>query len=821
MRKKRCTLKNGNSKNIINGVVKQNKCLDIKKLYLRNAPKRPGYRPIPGVSVYPQNFKSPRIIKEGTYKDKALDICHDSISEEQSSCRCGDVITCPGSQEFRCNNSDKSDHVEENFISSCKPVDFRGLRGLLWSKIDVKKVEMFEKRFTEPNASGTIPQDLNENFGAPIFLSKNNNNNNNKLERKISNSNENKDIDLASVIELWNDCNNRLIELEPEYTINRDLQNSIKAELDHGIRLLEAQLRKLAMAERQLIHLQLNQLSSQVGTPKYNAVHRMLHDNNKKVLKYDISNISWFMGLNALDIGNYCHKIADLEGKFMFNSQFNQASIYEELESENEDLNKNWNINYDNKLDRYGKELLSRHLGRRLAEKESELLLQRNTLTKLSKLTELLQYSPLANFPCTKGNRYIFLNPVDIGNTCIVWNAFDFVDFIPCVLKLYKVNFEVNMDLLSKSIFAKSLCINSNSYKLKSLLEEGMNFLRLIKYIYNRGIQSFRSRITLPKTCLYTKQKFSNLSSSIKSDFILKNKFVQNAIASISLCSNIFEWHIPLSSASIIVESHPYIEYYDIRSYVSSIGVMDEYTALMYIRSLIRLLHLISLDEMESDQSLEFQGTFNIKHCILPIKASHIYVKKEECCISIGPLDSILLISSTNEQMIGDLDTDFSQLRAECLQYNKCYPQDLFLSESLLEYHNGENIVYYLPNEIIMLNKRNLNIGENFDSLPTSTNVPPILFSQMYTNEQIHIYMTGVLLYYCLTGNYYNRNIKEILDLSNVSQDTKDLLLAMLDSNRFRKTSPTFDTILNTPLLSPENLVGTCGVQLCNNRIYY
>ena len=127
MRKKRCTLKNGNSKNIINGVVKQNKCLDIKKLYLRNAPKRPGYRPIPGVSVYPQNFKSPRIIKEGTYKDKALDICHDSISEEQSSCRCGDVITCPGSQEFRCNNSDKSDHVEENFISSCKPVDFRGL----------------------------------------------------------------------------------------------------------------------------------------------------------------------------------------------------------------------------------------------------------------------------------------------------------------------------------------------------------------------------------------------------------------------------------------------------------------------------------------------------------------------------------------------------------------------------------------------------------------------------------------------------------------------------------------------------------------------
>ncbi|KAL7068575.1 hypothetical protein ACR3K2_09720 [Cryptosporidium serpentis] len=820
MRKKRCTLKDSNSKDIINGVIKQSKYFDIKKLYLRNAPKRPGYRPIPGVSVYPQNFKSPRILKEGTYKNKVLGICHDSISEEQSSCRCGDVITCPGNQEFRCNNSDKSDHIEENFLSICEPVDFRGLRGLLWSKIDVKKVEMFEKRFTEPNASGTIPQDLNENFGTPIFLLKENNNNK-KSERKIFNSNENKDMDLTSVIGVWNDCNNRLIELEQEYTINKDLQNSIKAELNHGIRLLKVQLRKLAMAERQLIHLQLNQLSSQVGTPKYNAMHEMLHDNNRKVLKYDLSNISWFMGLNALDIGNYCHKIADLQGKYMFNSQFSQASMYEELESENEDLNKNWNINCDNKLDKCGKELLSRHLGRKLAEKESELLLQRNTLIKLSKLMKLLQYSPLANFPCTKGNRYIFLNPVDIGNTCIVWSAFDFVDFIPCVLKLYKVNFEVNIELLSKSIFAKNFCINSNSYKLKSLLEEGMNFLRLIKNIYNKGIQNFKSKITFPKTCLYTKQKFSNLGSSIKNDFILKNKFIQNTIASISLCSNIFEWHIPLSSTSIIVESHPCIEYYDIRSYVSSIGVMDECTALMYIRSLIRLLHLISLDKMESNQSLELQGTFNIKHFILPIKASHIYVKKEECCISIGPLDSILLISSTNEQIIEDCDTNFAQLRAEYLQYNKCHPQDLFLSESSLEYYSGENIVYYLPNEIIMLNKRNLNIGENFDSLSTSTNVPPILFSQIYTNEQIHIYMTGVLLYYCLTGNYYDRNIKGILDLSGVSQDTKDLLLTMLDSNYFRKTSPTFDTILNTPLLLPENLIGTCGVQLCNNGIYY
>ncbi|XP_665496.1 hypothetical protein [Cryptosporidium hominis TU502] len=77
--------------------------------------------------------------------------------------------------------------------------------------------------------------------------------------------------------------------------------------------------------------------------------------------------------------------------------------------------------------------------------------------------------------------------------------------------------------------------------------------------------------------------------------------------------------------------------------------------------------------------------------------------------------------------------------------------------------------------------------------------------------EKIHIYMIGVLLYFCLTGEYYSFESKNDTIYLKLSGHVKELLNAMLNPNIDQ--IPSIEQILGFPALHPERLVGTVGVQ--------
>ncbi|KAH8582337.1 uncharacterized protein ELE39_003658 [Cryptosporidium sp. chipmunk genotype I] len=808
MNKRKRATKNKDS-NLRYGLKRSNQ-LDIRKLFLRNAPKRTGYRPVPGVSIYPQNFREPRVLEAISHKRLKGECCNDF---ENGMCRCGDIVACPASQEFQSKGSLGEDSVMNNDEFNSKkveipdPIDFRGLRGMLWSKINPEKFELFERRFSEPNATGSCPIGLTDNFESPVFFA-NTQPASSKLYETAELSQELTDQvdeeDFNALMENWQNCLNQIDCLEQEMKINIELQLSIENELERGIRLLKPRLRQLTISERKLLHICINYLTSQVGFPRLDRFSDIqgignVGMNQDKEIVY-VKNSSWFMGADAMDLVNQHHKIAELQGKLVrshLNNQDNNSSLslsFNEVGFEDDDsynYNKsleNKMINDDSELSLHCRSVLSKYLSGKLQERESSLKIKRNLLIRLSNILKLLESSPLSNFPFTVNNRHMFLNPIGIGRKSICWTAFDFSDLVSCVLKLYRLDFSAKNEIQKESMFSSNVSISSNTHKLKVVMQESFARLRTIRNTFNSQINQLKEKEVSLEMILFLKQN-CNVHSLLNSKTI-KNMQMNHGVSDVVLCSGVFEWYTPLSLSSTIVEIYPHLECYDILSYVHLNGVLGESTSLMYIRSLLKLFFLFSSFK-------DGNGKQGVKSFIFPVKASRVYIRKEESCFLIGPLDLV------------DLDSKIDSLQDDVV-FKRKYPANLMRCSSFTEGQKNDDIVNYLPpiirdtinsdgylyniDNIKLLKKRLMGIGCLCDIF-----------------EKIHIYMIGILLYFCLTGEYYSFESQNDALYLKLSSHVKELLNAMLNPNIDQ--IPSIERILDLPALHPERLVGTVGVQ--------
>lgn len=797
-------------------LVKSNQ-LDIRKLFLRNAPKRRGYRPVPGVSIYPQNFREPRILKAINHEDLKRGCCNDL---EDGICRCGDIVTCPASQEFQSKSSSGEDSkLGDDFLGDQdakvpNPIDFRGLRGMLWSKINPEKFEMFERRFSEPNATGSCPVGLTDNFESPVFFA-NTQPAPSRLYEMIEMSQEQikqvNEEDFNSFMDTWHSCLSHVDALEQELKMNIEVQLSIENELDRGVRLLKPRLRQLTISERKLLHIYINSLTSQVGFPRLNMFPDIqttnVADRSQDSEVVHVKNTSWFMGMDAMDLVNQHHKIADLQGKLVQSHLNNNQDVgtnfshyFGEVGFEDDDSYSSYSrnvenrvINDDNELSLQCRSVLSRYLSGRLQERESSLRIKRNMLVKLSNIIKLLESSPLSNFPYTANYRHMFLNPVGIGRRSICWTAFDFSELLLCVLKLYRLDFSAKNEVQRESMFSSNVAISSNTHQLKTVMQESMARLRIIKRILGLQIGRVKEKEAPSELISFLKQN-CYVHSSLSSNTI-KNKQLNHGISEAVFCSGMFEWHTPLSLSSTIVEVYPHLECYDILSYVLINGVLGESTSLMYIRSLLRLFQLFSSFRDED-------GGQGVKTFIFPIKASRVYIRKEESCFLIGPLDLI------------DLGSKADVLQDE-VNFKKKYPTNLMRCTSFTESHESDNLVNYLPPAI-----REVILSD--DSVSNSDSVR-LLRSRLMEHgcpghlfEKTHVYMIGVLLYFCLTGSYYdNTDSPRDVSYSRLSDEVKELLTSMLSQDMDQ--IPSIERVLDLPALHPERLVGTVGVQASYN----
>lgn len=790
--------------------LKRSNQLDIRKLFLRNAPKRTGYRPVPGVLIYPQNFREPRVLEAISHKKLKGECCNDF---ENGMCRCGDIVACPASQEFQSKDSLGEDSEMNNGELDSQrgeapdPIDFRGLRGMLWSKINPEKFEMFERRFSEPNATGSCPIGLTDNFESPIFFA-NTQPASSKLYETVELSQELieqvNEEDFNAFMENWQDCMNQIDCLEQEMKINIELQLSIENELERGIRLLKPRLRQLTISERKLLHICINYLTSQVGFPrldKFSDIQTMDDvgmSQDKEIVH--IKNTSWYMGADAMDLVNQHHKIAELQGKLIrshLNSQDNNSifsSSFNEMGFEDDESYSNYRnlenkmINDDSELSLHCRSVLSRYLSDKLQEKESALKTKRNLLIKLSNILKLLESSPLSNFPSTVNNRHMFLNPIGIGRRSICWTAFDFTELVPCVLKLYRLDFSAKNEIQRESMFSSNVSISSNTHKLKVVMQESFERLRIIKNAFNSQISQMKEKEVPLEIISFLKQN-CNVHSLLNSKSI-RNRQMNQGVSDIVLCSGIFEWYTPLSLNSTIVEIYPHMECYDILSYINLNGVLGESTSLMYIRSLLRLFFLFSSFK-------EDNGKQKMKSFIFPIKASRVYIRKEESCLLLGPLDLI------------DLDSKVDSLQDDIV-FKKKYPTNLMRCSSFTQGQKNDDIVNYFPPII----KDTINSDGyifNIDNIKLLKNKLMDIGRFCDIFEKIHIYMIGVLLYFCLTGEYYSFESKNDNLYLKLSSHVKELLNAMLNPNIDQ--IPSIEQILGLPALHPERLVGTVGVQ--------
>ncbi|KAJ1605962.1 hypothetical protein OJ253_2917 [Cryptosporidium canis] len=787
--------------------------LDIRRFFLRNAPKRTGYRPVPGVSIYPQNFREPRVLKPIDHDNLERVCCNDP---DNGACRCGDVVTCPASQEFQSKSSSE-DSSASNDEFGCQhtqdtdPIDFRGLRGILWSKINQEKFEMFERRFSEPNATGSCPVGLTNSFESPVLFASSQPAPS-KLYETIEMSQEQIDQvdeeDFNSFIETWNSCLSHIDGLEQELKMNLEVQLSIESELERGIRLLKPRLRQLAISERKLLHIYINSLTSQVGLPRLDRfldTHPtggidMSHE--REILR--LKNSSWFMGADAIDLVNQHHKIADLQGKLVqshlnlqdignsFAQSFNEMGFEDEEAFGGYKSVENRVINEDTELSMQCRLVLSKYLSGKLHERESSLKTKRNLLIKLSNTIKLLESSPLSNFPFAANHRHMFLNPIGIGRKSVCWTAFDFSDLSPCVLKLYRLDFLAKNEIQKESMFSSNVTISSNTHQLKTVMQESIARLRTIKRVVSLQTGQLKEREIPPEIIALLKQN-CNIHSSLSSSTI-RNKQMNHGISEIVLCTGMFEWNTPLSLNSTIVEIYPHLDCYDIFSYVLLNGPLGESTSLMYARSILRLFLLLS----------SFKGADSrdgVKGFIFPIKASRVYIRKEESCFLVNPLDLL------------DLDPKTDILQDE-ISFKKKYPTNLMRCSSFTEGHESDNLVNYLPPMI----RRTI----SSDDIVFSTGNIKLLRSRLaecgYPDnifEGIHTYMIGVLLYFCLTGDYYNADSQKDALFSSLSDEVRELLRSMLNENIGE--IPSIERILGSPALSPERLVGTVGVQASYN----
>ncbi|OII73434.1 uncharacterized protein cubi_02646 [Cryptosporidium ubiquitum] len=791
--------------------LKRSNQLDIRKLFLRNAPKRTGYRPVPGVLIYPQNFREPRVFEAISHKNLKKECCNEF---ENGICRCGDIVACPASQEFQSKNSSgedsaiNNDQLEDQNTQIPDPIDFRGLRGMLWSKINPEKFEMFERRFSEPNATGSCPIGLTDNFESPMFFA-NTQPAPSKLYETAELSQELIDQvneeDFNNFMDTWQNCLNQIDTLEQEMKINIELQLSIENELDRGIRLLKPRLRQLTISERKFLHICINYLTSQVGFPRtdrFSNIQSMGEvDINRDQEIVHIKNSSWFMGTDAMELVNQHHKIAELQGKLVqshLNNQNNNSNFllsFNEMGFEDDESYSNYNRNLENKMINEDSELslhcrsvLSKYLSGKLEERESSLKMKRNLLVRLSNILKLLESSPLSNFPFTMNNRHMFLNPIGIGRRSICWTVFDFFDLVPSVLKLYRLDFSAKNEIQKESMFSSNVSISSNTHKLKIVMQESFARLRTIRSVFNSQIGQIKKEEVPLEMILFLKQN-CNVHSSLNSNTI-KNRQMNHGVSDVILCSGMFEWYTPLSLSSTIVEVYPHLEYYDILSYVHLNGVLGESTSLMYIRSLLRLFFLFSSFKDSS-------GKKGVKSFIFPVKASRVYIRKEESCFLIGPLDLI------------DLDSKTDLLQDDII-FKKKYPVNLMQCNSFTQVQKNDDIVNYLPPII-------RNIITSDDSLFNIENIKLLKNRLLDLGhlcdifEKIHVYIIGVLLYFCLTGNYYSVDSQKDTIYLNLSSESKELLKAMLNPNIDQ--IPSIERILDFPALHPERLVGTLGVQ--------
>ncbi|KAF7456893.1 Protein kinase-like domain containing protein [Cryptosporidium felis] len=782
--------------------------LDIRRLFLRDAPRRTGYRPVPGVSIYPQNFREPRIIEIIDNRNLKRHCCNDP---DRETCRCGDVVACPNSQEFQSRDSsengdsgiEKGDSSDQN-IKAPDPIDFRGLRGMLWSKISPEKFEMFERRFSEPNATGSRPVGLTDNFETPIFFA-----NTQPASSKLCEMHDPEeqittkvnDEDFNSFMEMWQSCMGQVDCLEQEIRIGIELQFSIENELERGVRLLKPRLRQLTISERKLVHICINRLSSQVGFPKLDKFSSYQGEDSDPAEEDEVvhlANNSWFMGMEAMDIVNEHHKIADLQGKLVHShmniqDSQNSSSYLGEFGFEDEEVLSSHCRDAENRMIHENSELslqcrteLSKYLNTKLQVRESSLRFKRNLLLRLSNFLKLLESSPLSNFPFTSNSRHMFLNPVGIGRRSISWTAFDFVDLVTCVLKLYRLDFPANNETHAPSMFSSNVSISSNTHKLKAVVQDSFSRIRRIKNAYNFRINKIREKEVPPEISSFLKH---NCDLRTPWNFkTLKNRQMSLGISDLVFCSGIFEWHTPLSLNSTIVEIYPFLECYDVFSYVLLNGVMGESTSLMYIRSLLRLVLLFSSFQIEDAQE--------VRDLIIPIKASRVYIRKEEVCLLIGPLDVI------------DLSLEQDVLQDE-VYFQKKYPKNLIRCNSFIKAQESDLLTNYLPPAI----KEVVSSDESLTLAKTEllrSRLKGLGNSQNYF-EKIHIYMIGVLLYFCLTGSYYDHELySEILNLK-VSHHTKELLNIMLNPDLAK--IPSTEKILDLAALHPEKLIGTVGIQ--------
>ncbi|KAH8741235.1 hypothetical protein FG386_000142 [Cryptosporidium ryanae] len=801
-RKKR--VKKDKEYDLLNGN-KKSHTIDIRKLFLRDAPKRTGYRPVPGVSIYPRNFKEPKVletINELNFKRE----CCSNINKD--ICRCGDVVACPASQEFKSNQSsdvESTNNGVANTSGTQDPIDFRGLRGMLWSKIDPEKLEMFERRFSEPNATGSSPVGLTENFGTPIFYSNSQPPlNHYTQESEGDNSQVITQEDIMLLMEMYRNCTSQVEGLDQDLRLNMELQSSIENEIQRGIQLLRPRLKQLAISERNNIHIIVNSLSSKVGFPKFDIFYKANSDETEYISK------SWFMGMDAMDIVNQHHKIADLQNKLLSNSlvssDYNGFLSNYELGCDEDDAyydefdnhSDNKQINEDNELTIQCRSVLSKYLGSKLHEREKSLMLKRNLLVKLSNLIKLLESSPLSNFPFTLNNRHMFLNPIGIGRRSIIWKAFDFVDLVPCVLKLFRIDFPSLNECNGESSFSPNVSISSNTHKLRLILGDYFTKLRKIRSVYSTQMNKLKSK-EIPVNILLFLNHTCNIS--LDNTNIIKSKQMNHGISELKFCTAIFEWQTPPSMNSTIVEAYSHLERYDIHSYVHLNGVLSETTALMYSRSLFRLFLLIHSFEGE-------EGFTN--SVIFPIKASKIYIRKEDCCFSIGPLDLI------------NLDIDFSLFQDDEISIRKNYPKNLMRCKNFIKNYKDDDLINYFPKFIrgAINDDQELLGGKNIKILKSKLIDIEKSFGLSKIVEKVHVYMIGSLLYYSLSNEYYNPNNNDCFSrLENVSLCTKELLMSILNENIAE--IPNIVDILSHPALHPERLVGTVGVQNNYNIFQY
>ncbi|KAK6590369.1 hypothetical protein RS030_162555 [Cryptosporidium xiaoi] len=779
--------------------------IDIRKLFLRDAPKRTGYKPVPGVSICPRNFKEPKILETIGELNLKRECCS---NVNKDVCRCGDVVACPASQEFKSNKSSDTESMNNEMadVSGTQdPIDFRGLRGMLWSKIDLEKLELFERRFSEPNATGSSPVGLTENFGTPIFYSNSQPLPYNQYTQESEGDNRQtiNQEDIVLLMDMHKSCISHLDGLEQDFRLNIELQSSIEKELERGIQLLRPRLKQLAISERNYIHIIVNSLSSKVGFPKFDILYKSNSVETEYIGK------SWFMGMDAMDIVSQHHKIADLQDKLVsshlgnsdysgFLSNYELGYGEDDAYCDEPDNNENRQINEDSELTLQCRSVLSKYLGSKLQEREKSLMLKRNLLIKLSNLIKLLESSPLSNFPFTSNNRHMFLNPIGIGRKSIVWKAFDFVDLVPCILKLFRIDFPSLNECNSESTFSPNVSISSNTCKLKSILGDSFSKLRKIRSIYNTQMNKLKSK-EIPINILLFLSQSCNIS--LNNTNIIKSKQLNHGISELVFCTAIFEWQTPPSVNSTIVETYPHLESYDINSYVQLNGVLNETTALMYSRSLLRLFLLIY--SFEDDEGL-------MNSIIFPIKASKIYIRKEECCFAIGPIDLI------------NLDINLNLFQDDDVDLRKSYPTNLMRCRSFIKNHKDDDLINYLPKFV----RETINGDQELLSIKNIQTLKSKLIDIKQSSdlhnilEKIHIFMIGSLLYYSLSNEYYNpSNTGCFSKLENVSLCTKELLMLILNENIAK--IPNIPEVLNHPAFHPEKLVGTVGVQNSYNILQH